>query len=83
MILLFDFAQYAQNCTIWLILHVYGSYYLPLAVKFYYTIFTIEYMDCLRDSLQFERLNVMKLISYVVQKYFPYHLCFRRVLDEF
>ena len=41
----------------------YGSYYLPLTVKFYYTILNMKYMDCLRDSLQFELLNVMKSIS--------------------
>ena len=42
----------------------YGSYYLPLTVKFHYryTILNMKYMDCLWDSLQFA-LNVMKSIS--------------------
>ena len=62
----------------------YGSYYLPLTVKFYYTILNMRYMDCLWDCLQLELLNVIKSISNkMLKKYFPYHLCFRRVLDEF
>ena len=38
----------------------------------------------MRDWLQFELLNFMKLISNKMFKnIFPYNLCFRRVLDEF
>ena len=40
--------------------------YLPLTVRFYHTILNKKYMDCLRDWLQFELLNVMQLISWIL-----------------
>ena len=59
----------------------YGSYYLPLTVKFYYTILKMKYMDYLQDSLQlFAQLNVMKSIS---NKMFKNIFLIIYVLDEF